>query len=331
MSSLEATAVLAPNHELMLQLATDDEVHAFDLSQTFRVALGRHPSNDVQLRSRRVSSYHAEILSEVEGLFVRDLASTNGTYVNDEPVRRKKLASGDRVRIGGFTLVVHLVPRSGEEKNAPSHPESLAAGTVGSLVSFRERSEPPDATLPELLTGLGRLARSAVVRIRAQTEEGKIHLRDGEVIHCECGAVRRQKALYRLLALERGAFEIEEPPPADSVPRTIHASTDDLLAEGMQQVEALDKLAAKLLPIGGEVVLNADCSLPVSTLTADEIQIYQELIRCRTSVRILDESEMTDFMVLLLIHGLLQKGFFRTANRTESPLEPTLVNRPQSG
>src|SRR3970040_1063144 len=112
MSSVEMTAVLAPNHEMVLQLATEKQVHAFDLSETFRVAVGRHPSNDLQRRSRRVSNYHAEILSEVEGLFVRDMGSTNGTYVNDETVRRRKLSSGDCIRVGGFTLVVRLRPRT---------------------------------------------------------------------------------------------------------------------------------------------------------------------------------------------------------------------------
>jgi len=91
MSTAEMTAIIAPNHAMVLELATDKEVHAFDLNETFRVAVGRHHTNDIRLRSRRVSSYHAEILSEVEGLFVRDLGSTNGTRLAGQ-----KLAKGKR-------------------------------------------------------------------------------------------------------------------------------------------------------------------------------------------------------------------------------------------
>jgi pSer/pThr/pTyr-binding forkhead associated (FHA) protein len=333
---MEMTAVLAPNHEMVLQLATDKEVHAFDLSETFRVGIGRHPSNDIQLRSRRVSNYHAEILSEVEGLFVRDLVSTNGTFVNDEVVRRKKLSSGDTIHIGGFTLVVHLVPRVDERKGGASGTsESFPIGTVGSLLPFRgqpasaeERRPRPDATLPELLTELAQRKGSVLVTVRNQQEEGKIFLREGAVIHCELGAIQCQKALYRLLALQRGTYEIHAVPEA-AVPQTIDEPTDNLLVEGLQQLEALDKLSAKLPPMTHEVALNESCATPVNTLTADELEIYQRLIRYQTLARVLEESAMTDFMVLFLSHALLQKGFFKSTLTTATGLEETVINHPQ--
>ncbi len=339
MSTMEVTAVLAPNREMVLRLATDKEVHDFDLSETFRVAVGRHPSNDIQLRSRRVSNYHAEILSEVEGLFVRDMGSTNGTYVNDDVVRRKKLRSGDCIRIGGFTLVVRLVARSDEgDTEASAKSECFPVGATGSLLPFRgqpvspdERRavpERPDTTLPELLTELSRRKRSALVAIRFGQDEGKIYLREGAVIHCEHGAVRRQKALYRLLALQRGTYEIRELPSA-AVPQTIHETTDKLVEEGMQQLEALERLSAKLPPVMYEVALNESCGTPVNALTADELEIYQQLIRYQTVSRVLEESEVTDFMVLLLSHALMQKGFFRPAKTSGALLEETVINRPK--
>ena len=338
MSTAEMTAILAPNHEMVLELATDKEVRAFDLSETFRVAVGRHHSNDVQLRSRRVSSYHAEILSEVEGLFVRDMGSTNGTYVNDEVVRRKKLSSGDCIRIGEFTLVVRLVPRSDEDDSASESNESFPVGMVGNILPFRDPSsseaphplrERPDTTLPELLTELSRRSGSALVTIRVRQEEAKIYLREGAVIHCEHGAVRCQKALYRLLALQRGTYEIHELPAA-AVLQTIHEATDSLVVEGTQQVEALDKLSGKLPPIQYELALNESCGIAVNTLTAGELEIYRQLVRCQTVARVLDESPMTDFMVLLLTHALLQKGFFLPTKTTGPLLEETVINRPQS-
>lgn len=335
MSSVEVTAILAPNHEMVLQLSTDKEVHAFDLSETFRVAVGRHHSNDIQLRSRRVSNYHAEILSEVEGLFVRDLGSTNGTYVNDESVRRKKLSSGDCIRIGGFNLVVRLLPRTDAERGASTSAERFPVGTVGSILPFRGRPsssgegrERPDTTLPELLSELSHRRRSLLVTVRIQQQEGRIYLREGAVIHCEHSAVRRQKALYRLLALGRGTYEIHELPSA--VPQTIHESTDNLVVEGMQQLEAIDKISSKLPPIMYALALNASCDVPVNALTGDEVEIYKGLIRHQTVARVLDESPMTDFMVLVLTHSLLQKGFFLPTTTPEALLEQTVINLPQS-
>jgi predicted component of type VI protein secretion system len=97
--------------EPFLLLATERQIHAFDLSQTFRVAIGRHESNDLQLSSRTVSNYHAEILNESEGLVLHDLRSTNGTFVNEKPISRHVLAPADRIRIGNFVLTVHRQPR----------------------------------------------------------------------------------------------------------------------------------------------------------------------------------------------------------------------------
>jgi hypothetical protein len=334
MSTAEMTAIIAPNQAMVLELATDKEVHAFDMGEIFRVAVGRHHTNDIRLRSRRVSSYHAEILSEVEGLFVRDMGSTNGTYVNDEAVRRKKLTSGDCIRIGEFTLVVRLVPRSDGVDSVSENSERFPVGTVGKIFPFRGElsseapPEPTDATLPELLTELSRRTSSALVTIRIQQEEAKIYFREGAVIHCEHGAVRNQKALYRLLALQRGSYQIDDLPAA-AVPRTIQEPTDDLVVEGMQQVEALDKLSSKLPPIEYELALNESCGIAVNTLTADELEIYLRLIRCQTVARVLDETPMTDFMVLLLSHALFQKGFFRSTRTTGPLLEETVINRPQ--
>ena len=102
----------APQGRVLL-LASEQQVHAFDFVKAVRVAIGRHESNDLQLRSRTVSNYHAEILGEGNDLLLRDLDSTNGTYVNDERVQERRLKSEDRIRIGNHVLTVHLKPVDG--------------------------------------------------------------------------------------------------------------------------------------------------------------------------------------------------------------------------
>ncbi len=76
----------------ILLLASEQNVHAFDPSDTARIAIGRHDSNDLQLRSRTVSNYHAEILYEGNDPLLRDLGSTNGTYVNEESIEQEERA-----------------------------------------------------------------------------------------------------------------------------------------------------------------------------------------------------------------------------------------------
>ena len=63
------------NDDSLLVFVTESQVHAFDLSVTFRIAIGRHESSDLQLNSRTVSNYHAEILNENGRIVLRDLAA----------------------------------------------------------------------------------------------------------------------------------------------------------------------------------------------------------------------------------------------------------------
>ncbi len=66
--------------------------------------IGREPGNDIQIRSRYVSRYHARIVSDKDGASIEDLDSRNGIAVNAERVSRKQLQSGDFIKIGRVQL-----------------------------------------------------------------------------------------------------------------------------------------------------------------------------------------------------------------------------------
>ena len=70
-----------------------------------RVRIGRGTENQIVLDDSRVSRSHAEILLRGNEWYLRDLGSTNGTYVNGYAVRERSLESGDRISLGGVELV----------------------------------------------------------------------------------------------------------------------------------------------------------------------------------------------------------------------------------
>ena len=84
-----------------------------------RTTLGRADSGEVMdifLRDPTVSSRHAAIVVDAATgtILIEDTGSTNGTYVNDEPVGsggRRVLRDGDRVRFGAFVTIARFLHR----------------------------------------------------------------------------------------------------------------------------------------------------------------------------------------------------------------------------
>ena len=69
------------------------------------IILGRGTDCDLRLVDPGVSRHHAEIRVEDGEVVLVDLGSTNGTFVNGQPVRRVTLTDGTRVTLGRTTLV----------------------------------------------------------------------------------------------------------------------------------------------------------------------------------------------------------------------------------
>jgi pSer/pThr/pTyr-binding forkhead associated (FHA) protein len=71
--------------------------------------VGRHPDNDFSIEHPTISSVHCEIVLQASGVLLRDLESTNGTFVNNEKVREVQLEPGQIVRLGDVELLVETV------------------------------------------------------------------------------------------------------------------------------------------------------------------------------------------------------------------------------
>jgi Protein of unknown function (DUF3662)/FHA domain len=69
------------------------------------IILGRGTDCDLRLVDQGVSRHHAEIRVEDGDVVLVDLGSTNGTFVEGQPIRRISLTDGTRVTLGRTTLV----------------------------------------------------------------------------------------------------------------------------------------------------------------------------------------------------------------------------------
>ncbi len=68
---------------------------------------GRSSNNDYSFPFPEVSEHHCEILVEKELIFIRDLNSSNGTFIDGDQIRESALYSGQALQIGNLSMVLH--------------------------------------------------------------------------------------------------------------------------------------------------------------------------------------------------------------------------------
>ena len=75
-----------------------------DLSEQ-TTTIGRLAENTLQIEDDSVSSSHAEIFAEEDRFLVRDLGSTNGTFINGEKIEKAILQEGDKLCFGSVVTL----------------------------------------------------------------------------------------------------------------------------------------------------------------------------------------------------------------------------------
>ena len=79
----------------------------FDLAEGVLRA-GRNPENELHIEEPSVSGFHCELQVAEIGLAVRDLNSTNGTFINHKQVAKGIIHSGDTLTLGEIDFAVQL-------------------------------------------------------------------------------------------------------------------------------------------------------------------------------------------------------------------------------
>ena len=103
-----------------------------------RTTLGRRPYNDVVIDNLAISGEHAVFQMTGHDVFIEDLNSTNGTYVNGKAAKKQQLVNGDTVEVGKYKIkYVAEVAGDGFEKTmmVKSAPSSAAAVAPSSAMS----------------------------------------------------------------------------------------------------------------------------------------------------------------------------------------------------
>ena len=91
------------------RLQSTESTYGYSLPETASVVVGRAPTSDIPIIDPTISRRHAELHSTDKGFLIRDLGSSNGTFVNGSRIDTGRAAPGDLISFGkvGFRLVIN--------------------------------------------------------------------------------------------------------------------------------------------------------------------------------------------------------------------------------
>ena len=166
------------------------------------VVVGAHRSCELMIDDPQVSRRHAELSITGDGIRVRDLGSTNGTFWQGSKVSDLVVPQGSVVKFGNTS--VRILPA--EVPVMPPSNRSRFGGLVGNSPAMREMfavlelASPTDATI--LLQGPSGTGKELAARaIHDHSERAS-----GELVVVDCGAIPESLIASHLFGHVRGAF-----------------------------------------------------------------------------------------------------------------------------
>ena len=203
------------------------------------VTLGRSPECDLQLPAADASRRHASVTWHGGRAVLRDLGSTNGTFLNGQRVAGETaLAPGDRITIGGVDVLYWCV----ETGAAPGLPAASGRGEAPTVVSFR-----PAAGAEALRGDLAKVPLFAVLQmlelggqggcLAVETPEGAawLWLDAGRLVHAESPKARGLDAALATATAAQGRFEFAPGSPAPE--RSFEASVTEVILEATRRLD----------------------------------------------------------------------------------------------
>jgi len=275
--------------------------------------VGRASNTDLVLMEDMVSRKHAK-LGLVEGeVFIQDLGSTNGTFVNGERVKRSVLHEGDRVLIG--TSIFKVVRQDSPATSSLETQEGGKAQQEG-VSTLRPRPLQGDISeqgLPSLVQLLGTSKQTGRLEVQGP-RFGRLVFRDGQLMSAAVeGAVplSGKKALYRIFTWTQGPFSVTEA----EVPtqRDFKEPTDALVAEAIRHGDEARR-ARERLPAGVQRFRVPQPLAPaLKDLSPKRLDTFQLVFNVGDLEGILDRNPVSDLDTYRHLLFLLQKEYIQVA------------------
>ncbi|MCB0272423.1 MAG: sigma 54-interacting transcriptional regulator [Bdellovibrionales bacterium] len=167
------------------------------------IRIGTASNNDIVIEDETVSRNHAEIIKDKQGYLIRDLGSTNGTFVGNVQIKEVYISAKSTIRVGQSKIRFHA-----QDEHLDIYPSSKSkfGSLIGQSMEMRkifgilEKVAPTNVTVViggETGTGKELVARA----IHENSKRNK-----NNIVIFDCGAVAENLIESELFGHEKGAF-----------------------------------------------------------------------------------------------------------------------------
>jgi len=280
-----------------------------------QIIVGRSSDLDMVLVEDMVSRKHARIQMQQDQIWIEDLGSTNGTFVNGEKIKRARLKEGDRVLIG--TSILKLIAGDGARESttdAKRELEYVAAQRRTSQARTMSGSI-EEVPLPDLLQLFGTSKKSGVLVVRTEEDDvGRTYMRKGNIYYCvinDLDDVAPMKSLYRMLTWQKGTFDLD-PPDERAFPNEIDVTVQEVLMEGLRQLDEFNRIRDELPDLNSRLALPVPLIPQLRDLKPEELDVLQLAHNYGQLETVMNKSSHTDLETVQTLTKLLKNNYLRT-------------------
>jgi len=276
------------------------------------IIVGRSSDLDMVLVEEMVSRKHARISYENDSVFIEDLGSTNGTFVNGEKVKRAQLKEGDRVLIG--TSILKVIAAEGEKEHQQSPPNLEVVAAQRRTTSPRTMSGSiEEVPLPDLLQLFATSKKSGLLVLRTEDDIGRIYLRKGTIYFAMVNEVDELppiKCIFRMLTWQKGLFDFD-PAEVREFKKPVEVTVQEVLMESLRQLDELNEIRDQLPALGARVTIPSPLIPPLRDLTPEELDVLQLSHNFSRFGSLLDKSLASDADTARIVLKLIQKEYLK--------------------
>jgi hypothetical protein len=199
------------------------------------VVIGRQADCDLPLKHHDVSRRHSEVSFEQGHYVLRDLGSTNGTFLNGKEITTPSVLSpGDRIEMGSRIVTFCELDADMVDASQNADPAQTIISdrfSVNETLAGDLSQIPPSAVLQVLEMG----RKSGILEINAEELSCKLWIQDGMPVHAKSNKQSGFDAALGVVNLEVGRFRFDA--QTVSVDATIACTVTELLLEGCRLLD----------------------------------------------------------------------------------------------